>query len=92
MLSQDYSYDSLNRLQDVHDGTNWKQQYEYDRYGNRKIHQTNTTIAGIVKYDFAVSTANNRLYGPGETEQNHPTMNYDAAGNQSKDIYSGGGR
>ena len=34
------------------------------------------------------NTTNNRIYAPGETEQNHPLMDYDAAGNQKKDHYS----
>lgn len=35
------------------------------------------------------NTTTNRMYAPGETESSHPTMNYDAAGNQTKDTYSG---
>src|SRR6266850_1399038 len=34
------------------------------------------------------NTMTNRLYAPGETEQNHPLINYDDAGNQTKDYYS----
>src|SRR5258708_6682269 len=45
-FSQSYDYDSLNRLQDVHDGTVWRQQYSYDRFGNRTIDQGNTWNAG----------------------------------------------
>src|SRR5258708_31980928 len=59
MLAHDYDYDSLNRLQDVHDGTVWRQQYSYDRYGNRTVDQANTWGTGIPKPNFAVNTANN---------------------------------
>jgi YD repeat-containing protein len=84
-LSQDYVYDSLNRLQDVHDGTSWKQQYDYDRYGNRTINQSATFGTNIPKPNFTVSTSNNRLGVPGGQSG---TMNYDTAGNLTTDTYS----
>ena len=43
----------------------------------------NSTQAAVV-----TNTTTNRLYAPGETEQSHPLINYDSAGNQSKDYYS----
>ncbi len=60
---QGYDYDALNRLQRVHEynGSDWQQEYVYDRYGNRTIHQTNSWGTGINKKEFTVSTANNRL-------------------------------
>lgn len=90
-LSEDFEYDSLNRLHLVHDGTAWKQQYDYDRYGNRSINSSGTSGTGINSMQMAVvpSTITNRMYAPGETESSHPTMDYDAAGNQTKDTYSG---
>jgi YD repeat-containing protein len=41
----------------------------------------------------AVSTATTRMYGPGETDASHSQVDYDAAGNQTKDLTasSGGG-
>jgi RHS repeat-associated protein len=88
LLAQDYEYDSLNRLQRVHDGSNWQQQYSYDRYGNRTIDQANTFGTNIPKPSFTVNTANNRLGVPsGQTG----TMSYDAAGNLTTDTYSGNG-
>lgn len=89
LFSQSYQYDSINRLQSVAEGS-WRQAYSYDRYGNRKIDTANTTGAGINATQSAVvpNTTTNRLYGPGETEANHPLINYDAAGNQIKDYYT----
>jgi RHS repeat-associated protein len=86
MFPQDYDYDSLNRLQDIHDGTNWRQQYIYDRYGNRTVDQANTFGSGIPKPNFTVSTVNNRLGVPsGQTG----TITFDGAGNLTVDTYSG---
>lgn len=90
---QAYDYDSLNRLQWVHEFTgnaalDWHQQYVYDRWGNRRIDQTNTWGAGIPKPDFGVNTATNRLTVPaGSAGQ----MSYDAAGNLTNDTYTGQG-
>jgi RHS repeat-associated protein len=91
---QQYEYDSLNRLQRVHEYTgnpvvDWQQEYVYDRYGNRTIHQANTNTwgAGINKKDFTANTANNNRLGvpSGQTG----TMTYDNAGNLTTDTYSG---
>ncbi len=94
---QQYDYDSLNRLQRVHEYTgntnfDWQQEYVYDRYGNRSINgNSNATWGnGINNNQAAVvqNTTTNRIYAPGETEQSHPLINYDAAGNQTQDTYS----
>ncbi len=91
---QQYDYDSLNRLQRVKEinssnTTLWQQEYEqYDRWGNRKIHQSNTWGTGINKKDFTVSTSNNRL---GVPSGQSGTMTYDSAGNLITDSYSGDG-
>ncbi len=74
---QTYSYDSLNRIDDSNEvinstTTTWRQDFTYDRYGNRNFNETNTTTlpkncSGTVCaadkkiYDPAVNTANNRL-------------------------------
>jgi RHS repeat-associated protein len=90
---QQYDYDNLNRLQRVDEYTgntslDWQQEYVYDRWGNRTIHQTSTwgpaTGPAINKKNFTVNTANNRLGvsgGPG-------VMSYDNAGNLTADTYS----
>lgn len=91
--SQQYDYDTLNRLQRVHESTgttalDWQQEYAYDRYGNRTINgATDKTFGnGVNSAQMAVSTATNRMYGPGETDASHTQVDYDAAGNQIKDF------
>lgn len=91
---QVYEYDSLNRLQSVRENksggaTQWQQAYTYDRFGNRSIN-AGSTFGGVNAMQASVvpNTVTNRLYAPGETEQNHPLFNYDNAGNQIKDYYS----
>src|SRR6266446_7374772 len=49
--NQQYSYDSLNRLTQVHEYTgnnslDWQQAYAYDRYGNRTINTQNNATWG----------------------------------------------
>jgi RHS repeat-associated protein len=95
-FAQFYEYDQLNRIESVRESraggpVNWQQTYSYDRYGNRSLNQAGTTQGvGINSMQASVvpNTTTNRLYAPGETEQNHPSMNYDEAGNQTKDYYS----
>jgi RHS repeat-associated protein len=83
---QNYDYDSLNRLQRVREGSNWQQEYFYDRWGNRTVHQTNTYGTGIPKPNFGVDTATNRLMAPAGS-----SMSYDFAGNLTNDTYTGAG-
>ena len=94
---QQYNHDALNRLDWVREvsssGTEiWKQDFAYDRYGNRTIDQTNTwgPAAGpaINKKNFTVDTTNNRLDVPAGQSG---TMSYDTAGNLTTDTYSGSG-
>jgi RHS repeat-associated protein len=93
---QQYDYDNLNRLQRVKEYTgntllDWQQEFVYDRWGNRTIHQTNTwggpaTGPPINKKDFTVNSATNRLGMPiGQSG----TMAYDNTGNVTTDTYSG---
>jgi len=89
---QRYDYDSLNRLQRVAEitgnaQTDSQQEYVYDRYGNRTIHQTNTWGTGIPKPDFTADANTNRLTAP-----TGYTMSYDSAGNLTNDTYSGQGQ
>ncbi len=87
-FAQTFDYDNLNRLQRVTDGSSWQQEYVYDLYGNRTIHETNTWGTGINKKDFTVNTVNNQLGVPnGQTG----TMTYDNAGNLTNDTYTGAG-
>jgi RHS repeat-associated protein len=100
MFAQTFDYDALNRLQRVHEYTgntalDWQQEYGYDRYGNRTIGiATNQTWgSGINNREFAVETATNRLYAPGDLSLAEASrqMQYDQAGNLKKDVYSGAG-
>ncbi|HYR77922.1 MAG TPA: DUF2341 domain-containing protein [Pyrinomonadaceae bacterium] len=88
---QQYDYDSLNRLQRVHEYTgntqlDWQQEFVYDRWGNRTIHQANTFGANIPKPNFGVDTSTNRLTAPAGY-----TMSYDSAGNLTNDTFTGEG-
>jgi len=95
MRWQEYNYDSLNRLnwaREVLDGgaEHWKQQFTYDRWGNRTINNGVTYGTGINNKAFTVNTANNRLGVPGGQPG---AMTYDNAGNLTTDTYTGmGGR
>lgn len=77
--------------------TIWQQEYEFDRWGNRKVHQTNTwgPSSGplIPKPNFEVETAKNRLYASGDLalSESLRAMQYDAGGNLKKDSYTGAG-
>lgn len=86
---QQYSYDALNRLTQVHEYTGstslWQQTFGYDRYGNRTIDYSNTT-SSIPRPQFTVDTSNNRLTVPSGQSG---TMTYDNAGNLTVDTYSG---
>ena len=79
---QTYTYDSLNRIKDAKEmiGTTqtWKQTFTYDRYGNRRFDQANTTFptsfANPNITNPTIDTANNRFTtGQGYT--------YDLSGN-----------
>ena len=89
---QRYDYDSLNRLQRVaeitgNSQTDSQQEYVYDRWGNRTIHQTNTWGTGIPKPDFTADANTNRLTAP-----TGYAMSYDSVGNLTNDTYSGQGQ
>jgi len=86
-VSQKFDYDSLNRLQRVYEGNwpnpTWRQDYTYDRFGNRKIDQTYTT-ASLRNTNYGVDYTTNRLTAPSGT-----SMSYDAAGNLTYDSTNG---
>lgn len=89
---QQYGYDTLNRLnwvREIKDNVEqWKQQFTYDRWGNRTIDTGVTYGVGINNKGFTVNTANNRLGVPvGQSG----VMTYDAAGNLTNDTYTGAG-
>lgn len=87
-----YTYDPLNRLDKVEefaDGSafRWRQDYDYDRWGNRTVNAANTTD-GIPEPQFAVDPATNRLGVPAGYAG---VMQYDPAGNLTNDTYTGQG-
>jgi RHS repeat-associated protein len=86
-----YYYDGLNRVdwtREVRNGSNsFAQDYDYDRFGNRKVNPTNTSGVGATQ--FAVSPSNNRL---GVPTGYYGAMDYDAAGNLTNDTYTGQGQ
>jgi len=94
---QQYEYDTLNRLSEVHEhNVNntllWHQSFAYDRYGNRTI-VANGTSDGINKLNFEVEAATNRLLATGDsalTGSGLPLrkMRYDDAGNLTNDSWS----
>jgi RHS repeat-associated protein len=89
---QQYDYDPLNRLKWVREilsgAEQWKQQFTYDRWGNRTIDTGVTYGIGINNKAFTVNAANNRLGVPGGQSG---VMSYDAAGNLTNDTYTGAG-
>jgi RHS repeat-associated protein len=90
-----YAYDSLNRLGSVTEyhgsstsgfsGPDFAQVYDYDRYGNRTINQSQTS-ASVPHPNYTVDAATNRLLAP-----TGYSYDYDAAGNQKNDTYTGAG-
>src|SRR5436190_213584 len=60
-FTQQYDYDSLNRVQRVHDGTTWQQEHTYDRYGNRIINTAGnkTWGTGINNLSESIHTTTN---------------------------------
>ena len=93
MRWQQYSYDTLNRLEwarEVLDGSTeqWKQQFTYDRWGNRTINTAVSYGTGITNTAFTVNPYFNRL---GVPSGQPGVMEYDAVGNLKTDSYTGKG-
>jgi hypothetical protein len=91
---QSYEYDELNRIRSATEtiggSQSWKQTFTFDRYGNRRFDEPNTTtlpkecngnteVCEAVRPIFnpAINAANNRLSSAG--------LQYDAAGNLTVD-------
>jgi RHS repeat-associated protein len=100
LIEDSYNYDTLNRLTNISEQRmsvaggwgNWqqqfRQQYAYDRYGNRTIDAAQTWGVGINNKQFTVDPTSNRLGVPtGQTG----VMSYDPAGNLTTDTYTGVG-
>lgn len=72
---QDYTYDGANRLLEAKEGggQSWRQRYSYDRYGNRRFDQANTS-ANVLGPNPLIDPLSNR-YSAGQG------YSYDEAGN-----------
>lgn len=85
-ITQTYSFDEYDRLKEVveNSGNSWRQKYLYDRFGNRKIDTSNTTVS-LVGINPDTNTADNRLVdyihdatGNIETDPQGRVYKYDA--------------
>ncbi|MBK7708877.1 MAG: RHS repeat protein [Acidobacteria bacterium] len=67
-IEQNYTYDQLNRLdvatETVSSNITWRQDFDYDRFGNRTFNAGNTTTlpANNAVYNPAVNPADNKFY------------------------------
>jgi len=86
VFNQTYTYDELNRLKVAEEKTgsttNWKQTFTFDRYGNRRFDEANTTMP--------TSFANGNLTNPTFNSSNNRMASgqiwtYDSAGNVTVD-------
>ena len=85
IFNQTYTYDELNRLKTATETNNstqtWKQTFTFDRYGNRRFVEANTTMptsfSNQALTNPTISTSNNRLTSTGWT--------HDSAGNTTGD-------
>jgi RHS repeat-associated protein len=75
-VTQNYSYDELNRLKTAQEqgGASWRQTYLFDRFGNRRFDAAQTTPA-MLPANPTINLENNRLQG----------YVYDASGNVTQD-------
>ena len=84
-LVQNYTYDSLNRLESATETSNsmqtWKQEFSYDRYGNRNFvsgtGHTTTLGSCTAMCNPTFDTSNNRITSTG--------FSYDLSGNTTRD-------
>jgi RHS repeat-associated protein len=75
-LTDNYSYDWLNRLTGISESAGWNQTYGYDRYGNRNSAESSTDYMKVQRPNISPST--NRI-----TEANYA---YDMAGNLTQGL------
>jgi len=92
-MRQNYAYDSLNRLSSVTEllngsSTSFMQAYQYDRWGNRTINPSSWGT-GINTVQTVADANTNRMYAP--SDPSHTLIDYDAAGNQTKDYLTWNG-
>ncbi len=89
-FEQVYAYDDLNRLQSAEEKVNatttWKQTFQFDRFGNRRLDAANTTTIGASNKvtNPLINTSDNRL----KKDQDNDSVNdydYDKNGNLTQD-------
>jgi hypothetical protein len=96
--SQKYYYDSLNRIddatEDIGSTQTWRQDFRYDRYGNRNFEEANTST--IPRFcgsppNMTICPADQNIYNPTINAANNNRIDtgegysFDAAGNTSAD-------
>jgi len=98
--TQKYYYDSLNRIDDATETVSsqtWRQDFSYDRYGNRNFVEANTTFTGFDKLcngNTELCSTLRKQLNPGINSSNNNRINsgqdytYDAAGNTLTDANS----
>jgi RHS repeat-associated protein len=95
VATQAYAYDSLNRLKSAEETisgqTSWKQTFTFDRYGNRRFDESNTTTLPkdcIEAGHPAVCEAMRPIVNPSVNAANNRLNGYafDAAGNTTVDV------
>jgi RHS repeat-associated protein len=92
-VTQFYTYDELNRLKQAREtitngAEQWKQDYDYDRYGNRAVNPTST----IIPKPLLTPQSLNDFVWPGGIINNRiklSTFDYDLAGNLEGDPETG---
>ncbi len=90
---QNYHYDSLNRLKDATENVtpnggsasqSWKQAFAYDRYGNRRFDEANTTMpesfSNQALTNPTISASTNRITATGYSFDNGGNTTADASG------------
>ncbi|HEU4932648.1 MAG TPA: HNH/ENDO VII family nuclease [Pyrinomonadaceae bacterium] len=84
--TQTYTYDTLNRLATAQEnnGSSWKQNFDYDRYGNRKLLSGTTLPAALTPSNNPIINPNNNRIDVAATGQTN--VSYDDAGNLTREF------
>ena len=84
--TQTYGYDPLNRLATAQEngGSSWRQNFSYDRYGNRKLSAGTTLPSAFTTENNPTINANNNRID--NTVSGQTNVLYDNAGNLTRDV------
>ena len=84
--TQTYGYDALNRVSSANEnnGASWTQNFDYDRYGNRKFISGTTLPAALTASNNPKINANNNRID--NTEPGQTNVLYDNAGNLTREV------